>query len=72
LCDMPSTVAETHTKEGKQLAGMVVRHMVVCYRRADPEFSLAPTLDSASEEVEATTKEDLEVDVAVTKVVPRL
>jgi hypothetical protein len=40
LREVLATVVEAWTWEGEQLAGVVVRHLIACYRSMDLEFSL--------------------------------
>jgi hypothetical protein len=67
-----ASVVEAGTRDGEQLVDVVVRHLVAIYRSVFPEFLLAPVHADTDEEVEATTKEDLEVDTVIANVVPQL
>jgi hypothetical protein len=47
LRDMSGIIAEARTSEGHQLVGVVVRHLVACYRDTDPQVSLDLALAGA-------------------------
>jgi hypothetical protein len=49
---------------------VVVRHLVPYYWSINQLFSLAPALIGSSKEVKAAAKEDAEVDIIITKVIP--
>jgi predicted nucleic acid-binding Zn-ribbon protein len=51
--------------EGRELARMVVDHVLTCFRSHDPTISLTPILEGPAPEVEAVTREGVQEAVEI-------
>jgi hypothetical protein len=62
---LESTLVARHEAEGRELARMVVDHVLTGFRSHDPTISLTPVLEGPVPEVEAAAREGVQEAVEI-------